>query len=312
MRRVTAAAALAVIVAALHPAPAHQSTMRVARFVALTGDARAAASREASTSSAGRGTRTARYTVDAPDVVRGNQTHIVYFVPKDRRDERLDVSGAIAGSVGSMVAWFKAQAGRAPRMDLRKGGVLDVTFVRGRKDAAEYETLDDVSGEILTRGIGKAGKRFLVYAAIPTGGVCGEAEYPIPPLDDGLGSFSAVYLDSTPACGSREFGNGTLRGAGRAEVITAQEWLHNEGIVPLVAPHECTAVTGGIPIPFAVAHVCTGPLMYLEGLDPEEIDVMFPLATGLRLSQKVLDRGHDDYFMQPQPTIDLADSTWMQ
>lgn len=311
MRRVLWMAAALAVVGTTWPAPAHDRGLRLTRLVALTHAGAGSGGASAPPATTGR-PRTARYTVDAPDVVRGNQTHIVYFVPRDRRDERLDVNGAIAGSIGSMRAWFRNQSGRSPRLDLRRGGALDITFVRGRMPAAEYPSLDDISDELVARGFRIGAKRFLVYAALPTGGVCGEAEYPVPPLDRTLGSFSAVYLDATRECGTRDFGNGTLSGAGRAEVVAAQEWLHNEGLVPLVAPHQCTSPSLSIPIPLAVGHVCTGPLTFFEGLDPEEPDVMYPFVTGLRLGQKVLDRGHDDYFRHSLPTADLADSAWMQ
>jgi len=50
----------------------------------------------------------------------------------------------------------------------------------------------------------------------------------------------------------------------------------------------------------------------VPGLDPEESDAVFPVITA-KLSQKVLDRDHDDYLDHPWPHIpNLRDSLWLE
>lgn len=245
-----------------------------------------------------------RATSDRADVRKGKQTHLIYFVPRDRPDQRLDTKGTIGRSFDSIRAWFRAQSGRQPRADLvraksygRTRNVHDVTFVRGSEDAAAYVSLGDLSQELKQKGFSKSSKRYLVYAAltftlVSEGDVCGEGFWPVDEPGGAQGSnYAALYLDADPGCGSRDFGTGTASGAGRAEVVALQEWIHTEG---LVNPGAQRALTCTIDFPLP-AHVCTGALG-LFGLDPEQVDVMFPFATNLRLSQKVLDRHRDDYF----------------
>jgi hypothetical protein len=293
MKRATLAALLAAGILGSLPSLAHSPRSTIAALVVARASSSGAA---AARSPSGPDLKIPRATSDRPDAVSGPQTHVIYFVPIDRRDQRLDTNGTIARSVASMVAWFKQQAGRKPRMDLRRGGALDVTFVRGGQVARAYTSLEAIRDEVAVRGFAAAGKRYLVYAAVPTGDTCGEAEWP--------GRYTAVFLDSSPGCRARDFGSGTVAGSGGTEVIAAQEWLHNEGIVSPVAVHECLIAPG---------HVCTTPLALLSPQsDPEQRDVMFPFVTGLRLSQKVIDTDHLDYFRQPLPTPNLANSAYMQ
>jgi hypothetical protein len=183
--------------------------------------------------------------------------------------------------MNSVVDWFHTQFGRRPLIDTTHVQTVDGLLpAQDYRDTASESYLSKMSKELAARGFGDPSKRYLLYAAIPARQICGEAYLPPAP------SYAALYIDAFPtACGGRDFGSGTASSAGRAETILAQEWLHNEGIVPSTAPHDCA---------FSVAHVCTGPLGLVAGLDPEESDVMFPYVTG-PLRAKVLDRGQDDY-----------------
>lgn len=219
-------------------------------------------------------------------------THLVYFRPKDKPDQRLDTNGTIDASVRSLRAWFVGQVGKQPRMD-RLGGttLFDITHVLGTKDAAAYTTLGSITEELRAKGLNEGSKRYLIYAAVDRGTTCGEATYPIATLTDT--TYAAIYLDSK-SCSPRDFGNGTASGAGMAETIAAHEWLHAEGVVAPSAPRHCAS---------APYHVCTGPLWMVPtgvatNLDPEQSDVMYPLIDA-RLSKKVLDRERDDYVDHP-------------
>lgn len=228
-------------------------------------------------------------------------THVVYFVPRDKTDQGLDTDGTIADSLSSMRAWFVAQMGHAPRMDRTSTGGFDVTFVSGDKAADSYDSLTDISTELSGKGFNSASKRYLIFAAIGQGSMCGASEYPVQPGTSG--HYAAIYLDSNRSCGARNFGNGSAAGANKAETITAHEWLHQEGIAPLVSPHSCAS---------SVYHVCTGVLWEMPGLDPEETDIEFPVIN-MPLAQKVLDRDRDDYLDAPWPWVpNLRDSAWFE
>lgn len=254
------------------------------------------------------GSYASRATTDKPDAKSGKQTHLIYFVPSDRPDEKLDTNGRIARSFDSIRAWFRAKSGGLrPRADLRrvtgksgKATVHDVTFVRGNRDAAEYGTdptssaLADLKTELRQKGFNKANKRYLIYAALDQDNVCGQGFWPHDePGGTPQTNYAVLYLDSDAGCGARDFGDGTVSGAGRAEAVALQEWIHTEGLVYPVSPAALTCTIDYVPLP---AHVCTGALALLPGLDPEETDVMFPFATDLTLAQKALDRGSPDYF----------------
>jgi len=237
------------------------------------------------------------------------QTHVIYFVPADKADENLDGNGTIARSIDSVRAWFARETGyggraaRRPRIDRTTTGVWDVTFVRGLQNASSYTSLGVISDELILRNYNDANKRYLIYAAVGRGNICGEGYFPTPGLG-GSGRFAAVYLDSSTACGGRDWGQGTAQTAGKTETVVVQEWLHNEGVTNPGAPHHCAV---------SVFHICTGPLAMLPGdLDPEAPDASFPYINR-PLSGKVLDRDHDDYLDHGWPHLsNLRDSTWLE
>jgi hypothetical protein len=219
-------------------------------------------------------------------------THLIYFRPKDKPDQRLDTNGTIDASVRSLRAWFVQQMKKQPRFD-RLGGtnLFDITHVLGTKEATAYTSLASITEELRAKGLNEPSKRYLIYASIDRGTTCGEATYPYVGLT--VTTYAAIYLDSAP-CSSRDFGNGTAAGSGMAETIVAHEWLHADGVVAPSAPHHC---------PTSMYHVCTGPLWMIPtsvagSLDPEQPDVLYPLIDA-RLSKKVLDRDRDDYLDHP-------------
>lgn len=237
---------------------------------------------------------------DRPDISRRPQTHAIYFVPADRRDERFDAAGGpIARAMAGVGAWFAAAMGRAPRLDVARGGALDVTFVRGDLGARAY-AFDVVVDEIRTAGFDVASKRYVIFAVAARGETCGESQYPLAP--GAVGRYIVVWLDSAVECGARSVGAGTARSAGTLETIVAHEWLHSEGVVPMPAPRHCAT---------HAYHTCTGGLWLFPAMDPERRDVMFPFA-GVPLREKVLDRDRDDYLDHGLPHVrDLRGSPFL-
>lgn len=260
-----------------------------------------------------------RATTDRPDEGPGSKIHVIYLVPSNGKDERLDVTGTLDCSLRAMNQWFQQQSNnlrwRLDTFPMKAPGpgertrvdAVDVTYVRSSKPRSQLSSLSDVQTELEGLGFDRPGKRYLSFVAGgDNSGVCGDAAYPVldtsgRPAD---GKYSQVYLFSVKACRAHDFGI-----PGRpsyAEAIALQELIHNDGMTPAGAPHSCAWVP-------PVAHLCTpGVGIAAAELDPESADVMFPFVSG-PLSDKVLDRGNDDYFRFPVPTgyPDLARSRYL-
>ncbi len=236
-----------------------------------------------------------RSTRDRKDLVEGWQVHVVYLLGSDSTDEALDTKGVIEMSMRAQNQWFKGQTGQSWIYDTfnftangRRRNALDVTFVRMEQPISSIGGVGDVESALRAAGLGAAQKRYLVYVPARTGGICGEAFYPLISNDPEVdGQYSAVYLDADPGCHSRDFAT-SLSSPGWAEAIILQEMIHNDGVVPISSPHSCFTPLYG--------HVCTAELgLVSPTLDPESRDVMFPFVTGSLASKKV-DPGNDDYY----------------
>lgn len=247
-----------------------------------------------------------RSSVDRPDTTNLQRIHVIYFVPSDKPDQSLDTNGTLADSITSMNQWFEAQAnGRHYRLDTFLDAGLsktDITFVRGHKTDSQY-SFSRVASELEARGFNAnpGEKRYLVFAAVGAS-ACGTAYYPIL-SDTAYEQWAMTFLDSPAGCKARQFGNPTT-GPSYSEVISAQELLHNEGVVSLLAPHDCGPNFG---------HVCTAQVgaQLLRGLDPESFDIMFPYV-GRPLGEKQIDIGDDDYYRHPFPYRDFDDSPFLE
>lgn len=255
---------------------------------------------------------------DRPDRQSGRQVHVVYLVAEDFPDERLDTKGVLNCSVRAWSKWFVEQTGglewRIDTFKPRSGKtseVVDITFVPASVPGAELSTTASVEAELQRAGLVDPQKLYLAYVAADGGGTCGRGRYPLASTGDGgvfggHGRFAYAYLFGAEGCHGHDFG---VPGSPRwIEATVMQEMLHSEGVVPLGAPHACTGID---PMP---NHLCTPGLGLTElagvGLDPERVDVMFPFVS-VPLSEKVLDRDHDDYFAHSLPLRDLGDSPYL-
>jgi hypothetical protein len=248
-----------------------------------------------------------RSTVDRPDTVGGSKIHVIYFVPSDGQDNQLDVNGVLENSVASMNVFLQRDINRTLRLDTYLDGKtprLDVSFVRGELTAQDYSGSGDaiaaVTEELEHRGWNASGavKRYFVYYEGPAedSNICGTAY--LNTTGVGFAQWSVVWLGSAPGCGARDFGTPET-GGGMSEAIALHENFHNEGMVPVGAPHQCWAFS---------FHLCTAAAgAALDTLDPESIDLLFPFVT-FPLRDKIVDPGHDDYYDHPFPYRDMADS----
>lgn len=272
-----------------------------------------------------------RATTDRPDLLRGAQTHVVYFVPAGSRDDGVDADGTIARGIEAQDDWFASQSGgyrwRYDRFGPKR--TIDVTFVRGRKGHSFYKTagsspnapgniLHNVRDELRQRNLAADGKQYAIfYAGDMRGtGYCGVSDYIIwsartyTPVGERYGSsFGAVvYLVTDAGCRADDWG--TDGKPGYVQSTLQHELLHSLGLSPPGAPHACDPTVLALN---SVGHVCgfsgassLAPQQTIA-LDPERADLMFPYSVA-PLHELVLDRGHDDYFNTTVKTIDLKDS----
>lgn len=251
-----------------------------------------------------------RALADRPDTEDGRLVHVIYFLPADKPDEKLDTNGVIDLSLAAQNAWIAAQTGgRRWRFDtfrLSTGGrqvtAYDVTLFRSTTPSREIRDITGIEDDLTAAGMLADDKRYLVYAATEhVGGACGEAYYPLgAPTNSSVdGQLAVVYLDASSGCMARDFAS-SVGSPGMTETIAQQEILHNDGLVPALSPHQC------LPGYF---HVCTSGLA-LTGIDPERYDVLFPFV-GVPLRDKKIDIGHDDYYRAPLALRDLENSPFL-
>jgi hypothetical protein len=260
-----------------------------------------------------------RSAVDRPDERSGRLIHVVYLRAAGMPDDHYDELGILEDSVRSMNVWTKQQTGNQQwRFDTytftaadptapggtRSVNAVDVTFIDSPKPSTSLDSAGEVEAELTSRRLNDPNKRYLSYVSASAGGVCGDAWFPLVPDATPVdGQFSQVYLYSSDGCRAREFAPNATQPS-FAETIAMQEMIHNDGMVPLVAPHDCVVSL------LAFGHVCTGPLWATE-LDPERFDVMYPYV-GLPLNEKKLDEDHLDYYRHLAPYKDLEQSLYLE
>jgi hypothetical protein len=216
-----------------------------------------------------------RMLTDRPDSVSGPQVKVVYAVPSDGVDDRLDVSGRIGASIAAGQDWLATQSGgRRFRVDLVGGqpvGVPDIAFVRLPRTAAAYQAnlpsaREAIEHDLQVAGFNRADKRYLVFYA----GRDGEPE-----CGNSLaGGISVIYL---PSCGPGPTGDPGR--VGYTELVWVHEVFHSLGAVAGCAPN---AFEG---------HVSDDPSDLMFRLDPAK---SYPGGSGWRPA--LLDVGSDDYW----------------
>ena len=260
-----------------------------------------------------------RSTVDRPDEKVGRQIHVIYLVPAAAPDDHYDTLGVLEDSLRSMNHWMRQQTGNQqwsldtytfrPEGSSEPVNAIDVTFVASDKVQSQLGSVSAVQGELEARGFDDPNKRYLSYVAANAGGVCGDAWYPLDPSPTEVdGKYADVYLYSSEGCNPRDFATSPTEPS-HVEATAMQELIHNDGMVPLVAPHDCLVSL------LAFGHVCTGPLwasdVVGQGLDPERFDVMYPYV-GVPLGEKKLDEDHLDYYRHLAPYRDLEQGLYLE
>jgi hypothetical protein len=181
-----------------------------------------------------------RSTVDRLDEVRGPQVHVVYAVPADGADRRLDETGALEGSVGSFQGWLAGETGGANlRLDTYQGS-LDVSFFRLTATDATVASRgafvrEAVQEELQAAGFNRPDRIYAVYYDGSSTYACGGAFWP-PQLN---GNAIVMYLRGRPpgaVCETNPFAAATSP-PGYWEYAMLHDILHGLGMVPTCAPH---------------------------------------------------------------------------
>jgi hypothetical protein len=181
-----------------------------------------------------------RSEVDRLDDVRGPQIHVVYAIPSDGEDRRLDENGSIEGSVGMFQSWLAGQTGGPNlRVDTYQG-VPDVSFHRLSKTSAEVASqgpnvVREVEESLHSAGFRRPNRIYAVYYDGLSTYACGGAFWP-PEI---RGDTVAMYLRGeigTARCAHF----GIPRSSGTPsywEFAMLHDILHGLGIVGQCAPH---------------------------------------------------------------------------
>lgn len=185
-----------------------------------------------------------RSAADRLDEVRGPQIHVVYAVPADGQDRRLDETGTLEGSVGSFQAWLAAETGGPTlRFDTYQGS-LDVSFLRLTATDATVAARgafvrEAVEQELRTAGFDRADRIYAVYYDGSSTYACGGSFWP-PQLP---GSAVVMYLRGRPGtavCESNPFAPASALPA-YWEYSMLHDLLHGLGLVGTCAPHHTLA-----------------------------------------------------------------------
>lgn len=237
-----------------------------------------------------------RTTTDRPDDVSGAQVHVIYALPSDGADRRLDTDGTLARSVEAFQRWLDGQTGgRRLRLDTYQG-VADISFIRLAESDAAIKALDprivaNLGTKLRQAGFSASDKVYLVYYDGSSGHSCGGAAWP----PDVPGNTVAMYLRGQdrrggPACGSKSFTSDVAR-PGYWEYAMLHDTFHALGAAARCAPHH--TLNG---------HVSDNPrdLMY-SGTQP------WGIYEGL-----ILDVGRDDYYGHTNGScLDIAKSPYL-
>ena len=186
-----------------------------------------------------------RFEADRADDVSGPQVHVVYAIPSDGTDRKLDTDGTLRRSVTSFQTWLESKTGgRGLRMDTLEGS-LDVSFLQLSQTDAEVASAgayvrDRLEDELELAGFDAPNKIYAVYYDGTSNQACGGGAYP-PSLP---GSVAAMYLKGLPngpvPCAGNPFA-GEGGSPGYMEFGMLHEVLHTMGFVPSCAPRHTRA-----------------------------------------------------------------------
>lgn len=217
-----------------------------------------------------------------PNLSAGFPVHWIYAVPSDGADRLGSLASTMQTDAESIDAWWRREdPTRTPRNDLAQfscGAQLDLTTLRLQRSSAELAS--EESFELILDGIAAASFRsrftkYLVYFDGPVANdqVCGRGG-----SDRSGFGLAVVYIQSCSGV--------------HTAAVAAHELLHTFGAVPAGASHDCPAPND--------SHTCD-----------TTSDLMYPFISDVRLEEKLLDPGRDDYYGHSAGFGDSQDSPWL-
>jgi hypothetical protein len=246
---------------------------------------------------------------DRPDVVAGDQIHVVYAFPSDAPDDFGRWATPIARDLAAVDEWWQSQdPTRTVRFDLAsfpgcatQFGQLDISSIRLPGATADYQSLNasELIGRLRTELAStyqQPLKKYLVYfdGPVSSGEVCGISM--TGPTESGNPGVSSLVLLQPQVAGCLPGGGFGAAGGGWPAHTAAHEIIHslNAPFTPGTAPHACPGDPG---------HVCDDPNDIMEpGGSP---------LTSSRLEDAILDSGHDDYYDHPGTWWDVRNSPFL-
>lgn len=233
-----------------------------------------------------------RSTTDRPDDSGCPQVHVLYVVPLDGTDRKLDAQGNLSGSIASMDRWFRDQTGKTRlRFDTHQKQV-DISFHRSNWTDSDLKARDPYIRDELEKELRRAGfdrplKLYAVYYDGHSAHSCGGGAWP-PTL---VGTMGALYLQGappgSPSCASNPLAE-PADPPGYLEFAMLHELFHTLGAAATCGPHEHSA-----------GHV-----------DDDRKDLMY--AGPQAWAPAGLDVGMDDYFGHgDSECLDLARSAFL-
>lgn len=251
--------------------------------------------------------RVADTTSSPASTTTGNQLHLVYAVPSDGVDRRLDTTGVLRAVVEGWQRWLHRQTpGRVLRWS-EAGGRIVVSFARLPRTRAQYldpvpsqqryhETLEALGTDLRALGFDRPDRNYLVYCECRGVSTLGREVR-------GTGDINGiVFGDGRPTLGSSgRFASVFLEDASDAELADTgiSNYWSKLGLHELL--HVLDAVQPQAP------DYWDGDFAHVDR--PFE-DIMYQLVAPE--SRLVLDGGRNDYYGHAGTWLDVADQPFLR
>ena len=247
---------------------------------------------------------------DRPDIVGGDQIHVIYATPSDSPDRFAALASAITTDLNAVNTWWKRQdPTRAPRFDYATlgctgFGALDISDVKLPHDTAFYSQLSTprlslLRDDLVAAGFTDPAKKYLVYYDQAQASASWNA------ATRTSARRAAAPRGTRPCSSHRTSGSGAARGCGSIAASAPRG-----GFLAVVAAHEIVNELGALdPATPGPPHRCPG-----DAFHPcdSNLDVLYPTPAATTIDAAILDFGHDDYYAHSGTWWDVQDSPWLR
>ena len=249
---------------------------------------------------------------DRPDIVGGDQIHVIYATPSDSPDRFTPVASAITTDLNAINSWWKRQdPTRAPRFDYAALGCTGLRLARHQRRQASARH------GVLQPAVDPAARRCCATTSSP----------PASPIRRRSTSSTttrrsrrrarnaATHTSARRAAAARGTRASTSRRTSKARARargcgSIEASAPRGGFLAVVAAHELVNELGALdtatPGP---PHRCPG-----DAFHPcdSNLDVLYPTPAATTIDAAILDFGHDDYYAHSGTWWDVQDSPWLR